>query len=103
MDPLTVSIGKGTAKLLLKLGKGGIKKLLTEPLVHAAATNTQLEFEDIEVRDALIKWSESDDFVRALADLKEGESQDITAVVPLFIENTGFYAGDQTERAACRV
>jgi hypothetical protein len=44
MNPLAITIAKGTAKQLTKLGKSGIKQLLKEPLVEAAANNTQQKF-----------------------------------------------------------
>ncbi|MCA1575766.1 MAG: HEAT repeat domain-containing protein [Acidobacteria bacterium] len=80
-----------------------MKRLLKEPLVQTAATNTQKHHEEIEVREALIKWSKTDGFVEVLTDLKEGATQDLAAAVPQFIESTEFYDSDQTQDTALRV
>ena len=91
MNPLAIAIAKGTGKQLAELGKSGLKRLLEEPLVQTAATNTQKQYEETEVREALITWSKSDGFLEVLTDLKEGATQDLSASVPQFIESTGFY------------
>src|SRR5215211_3973704 len=103
MGLLAAAIAKGTVKQLTELGKSGLKRLLKEPLVQTAATNTQKHYEEIEVREALIKWSKSDGFVEVLTDLKEGATQDLAAAVPQFVESTEFYDGDQTQDTALRV
>jgi HEAT repeat protein len=103
MGLLAAAIAKGTVKQLTELGKSGLKRLLKEPLVQTAATNTQKHYEEIEVREALIKWSKSDGFVEVLTDLKEGATQDLAAAVPQFIESTEFYDSDQTQDTALRV
>lgn len=103
MEPLTLKIGVTATKLLLRLGKEGIKNALTETLVEASATKTQLEFESIEIRDSLIKWSRSDDFVEVLRNLKDGERPNLSAIVPQFIKDTGFYTGDADVEDAHRI
>jgi len=73
MNPLAIAIAKGTGKQLAELGKSGLKRLLEEPLVQTAATNTQKQYEETEVREALITWSKSDGFLEVLTDLKEAQ------------------------------
>jgi len=85
MNPLAIAIAKGTGKQLAELGKSGLKRLLEEPLVQTAATNTQKQYEETEVREALITWSKSDGFLEVLTDLKEGATQDLSASVPQFL------------------
>ena len=93
-------ITKSAGKLLLKLGKKGVRRLLTEPLLQRAATATQLEFERIEIRDTLVKWSQSEDLVELLEELKDGKRHDVGSLVPAFLENTEFFAGEETEQTA---
>lgn len=100
MDPIILMIAKSARTLLLKGGKEGVRRLLTEPLLQRAATATQLEFERIEIRDTLVKWSQSEDLVELLEDLKDGKRHDVGSLVPAFLENTEFSAGEETERTA---
>lgn len=103
MNPLAITIAKATTKQLTKLGKAGIKQLLKEPLVQAAATKTQQKFEELEIREGLITWAKTDDFLHVLANLTGGDSQEIDALVPRFIDGSGFYNGDQTQDTAAYV
>jgi len=63
-------IARLTETLLLKVGKEGVARLLKEPLLEKAATNTQLDFEGLEIRDTLLKWSQSQNLIEILEDLK---------------------------------
>jgi hypothetical protein len=100
MDPITLMIAKSAGKLLVKVGKAGVVRLLTEPLLHKAATDTQLDFEQLEIRDSLMRWSETQDLAQLLEDLKDGKRDDVGTLVPGFLEVTGFYDGDATENKA---
>src|SRR5262245_18001389 len=100
MDPVTLMIGKWAGKLLLKLGKAGVKKLLTEQLLHKAAIDTQLDFEELEIRDSLVTWSATEDMSSVLEDLKDGKREQVENLVSRFVTVTGFYDGESTNDAA---
>lgn len=74
MDTITLMIAKSAGKLFLKLGREGLARLLSEPLLQKAASETQLDFKGIEIRDTLIKWSQTEDLVEILDYLREGKS-----------------------------
>jgi hypothetical protein len=103
MDLLTIKFGEATAKLLVKHGKEGVRKLLTEPLLQRAASHTQFEFEGVELRDALVGWAQTDHFVQALENLKDGKRNELATLVRWFIDETDFYLGDETEGQALRI
>jgi hypothetical protein len=100
MDAITLMLAKSAGKLLLKIGKAGVVRLLTEPLLHQAATDTQLEFERLEIRESLMKWSAGQDMAQLLEDLRDGKRDDVSTLVPGFVKETGFDDGDSTETSA---
>ncbi|HVS81111.1 MAG TPA: hypothetical protein VHE60_05205 [Pyrinomonadaceae bacterium] len=77
MGPLTMKIGEAAAKLLWKHGKEGLKKLLTQPVVEKVATDTQLDFPELEIRETLLKWSQNDDFFESFDRIREGERNEM--------------------------
>src|SRR5437867_10134051 len=93
-------IAKLAETLLLRVGKEGVARLLSEPLLEKAATNTQLDFEGLEIRDALLKWSQSQNLIEILEDLKEGKRPVADPLVPGFLETTDFLTGEDTESQA---
>lgn len=100
MDAITLMLAKSAGKWLLKLGKAGVARLLTEPLLHQAATDTQLEFDRLEIRDSLVKWSAGQDMAQLLEDLRDGKRDDVSTLVPEFVKESGFDDGDSTETSA---
>lgn len=98
---MTLMIGKWAGKLLLKLGKAGVSKLLTESLLHKAATDTQLDFEELlEIREALVTWSATEDMAAVLEDLKDGKRNHMDNLVSRFVDVTGFYDDESTNDRA---
>lgn len=100
MDPLTLMIAKPAGKLLVKVGRAGVKKLLTEPLLHKAATDTQLDFEEFEIREALLTWSATEDMAAVLENLKDGKRRQLDNLVSRFVAVTNFYDGESTNDTA---
>lgn len=89
-------------KLAAGIGKRGYKKLTEETFLSKAIEETSAAFTSIEVRETLISWSKSEDFVSLLESLKAGD-RDLTddAVINSFVQVSGFYMGsDEETRAA---
>ena len=62
---------------LAKVGKeGGLDEFNRSSCYKGAVVAAQREFERIEIRDRLVNWSQSEDLVELLEDLKDGKRQD---------------------------
>jgi DNA replication protein DnaC len=99
INPVTKKLGS----LGLKYGKEGIKKLLKESEVEKAASGTATDFPTIECRDALLKWSRTEEFLDLFDRLKAGETLEINEYLRSFLATTDFYAAEETESDALKV
>jgi hypothetical protein len=99
MDLVTKALGK----LVLKYGKEKIKTLLKESIAEKAANGTAASFQGIEVREALLSWSNTDDFYDLFERMKAGESLEANNLGLMFAKATNFHDGEDTEITAQRV
>ncbi len=96
MDPVTKYLGK----FVLKHGKEKLKALLKDSLAETAANATATAFHGKEVREALITWSTSDEFLDLFDRMKAGDTLRVEHLGTELIKTTGFFDGEDTEVTA---
>jgi tetratricopeptide (TPR) repeat protein len=93
--------------LLKFAGKSGLKAVkgvFEESLVQRAVAATADEFPNLEVRSALKKWCESDEFADLFDRFKRGDRSITTkSIIESFVQVTDFYNADDTESSAATV
>src|SRR2546423_851932 len=96
VDPVTKYLGK----FVLKHGKEKLKALLKDSLAETAANATATAFHGKEVREALITWSTSDEFLDLFGRMKAGDTLRVEHLGTELIKTTGFFDGEDTEVTA---
>jgi hypothetical protein len=88
-------------KAAVEIGKRGYKKLTEETFLSKTIEETTNAFTPIEVKPALVSWSQSQQFSDLLEALKAGD-RNLTdeSVISSFIRTSGFYMGDDDETTA---
>jgi tetratricopeptide (TPR) repeat protein len=88
-------------KFTVKSGLKAAKKLLEESPVQRAVTLTADQFPNLEVRSALKKWCESDEFADLFERFKRGDRSITTkSIIESFVQISDFYNDDDTQSSA---
>jgi hypothetical protein len=99
---MTAIIGVALAKIgsLLATGvaKASYAKLTEVPPVAKAIDETQTDFPNLEVKNALLKWCASSHFKSLLDNVEAGKRAPLDSeIVRMFIQEGEFYTGGSTE------
>lgn len=106
-DPLTASaiLFKVATAILTDIGKRGLANLVEEDYIAKAISATAQEFRNIEGLDGTLKsLCTSGAFRNLLNELRNGQ-KDLSGddIVSVFIKESGFFAGSETEHYALKI